>query len=82
MSEQFREKTLQEVFFSRPSTADVREKELKNALYENAVGYDYEERTIEAGKDGPRTTRTIRRHMPSDTKIATDILVLLKCGKW
>lgn len=59
------------------------ENEIKEALLKRALGYEYEEKTIEAGPNGkPKSVKVTKKHVPPDTKLAADILLLMRCGKW
>ena len=59
------------------------EDEIKHALLKRALGYEYEEKTVEVGANGkPKVVKITKKHVPPDTKLAADILLLMRCGKW
>ncbi len=55
---------------------------IKEALLKRALGYDYEEKIMEARKDGTQKVRVIKRHVPPDTKAAERIYFLIESGRW
>lgn len=58
------------------------EDSLKHALWKRAVGYEYEEKIVEARRDGTKKVRVIRKHVPPDPKVAERIYLMVKSGRW
>ena len=59
------------------------ETEVKEALLRRALGYDYEEKVVEAARDGkPGKERVIKRHVPPDTKAIEKVLEEIRRGRW
>lgn len=59
------------------------EKEVKEALLRRALGYDYEEKVVEAARDGKQgKVRVIKRHVPPDTKAIEKVLEEIRRGRW
>lgn len=58
------------------------EQAVKDALLKRALGYDYEEKIIEARKDGTQRVRIIKRHVPPDPKAAERVYFLMQAGRW
>ena len=59
------------------------EKEVKEALLRRALGYDYEEKVVEAARDGKQgKVRVIKRHVPPDTKAIEKVLGEIRRGRW
>ena len=59
------------------------EDEIKEALLKRALGYEYEEKTVEAGPNGkPKSVKVTKKHVPPDAQLAADILLLMWCGRW
>ena len=48
-------------------TRELADIEVENALYKRAVGYDYEEETVEDGPKGTKVTHTKKRMAPDVT---------------
>ena len=56
---------------------------LKNALLKRALGYEYEEKTIEANREGKTTgIKIVKKYMPPDIKAISKIIWLKKVGRW
>lgn len=56
---------------------------LKAALLKRALGYDYEEKEIIAGRNGkPEKAKIIKRHVPPDPKSIERIQYLISIGEW
>ena len=56
---------------------------LREALLKRAVGYEYEERRVIAGKDGkPERVEVIRRHVPPDVRAIQRIQLMMELGEW
>ncbi len=47
-----------------------------------ALGYEYEEKIIEARKDGSQKVKIVKRHIPPDAKAAERVFLLMKTGRW
>lgn len=62
--------------------ADTREDAVKEALLKRALGYEYEEKVIEARKDGSQRVRIVKKHVPPDWKAAERVFLLMKTGRW
>ena len=58
------------------------EKAIKEALMKRALGYEYEEKIIEARKDGSQKVKIVKRHIPQDAKAAERVFLLMKTGRW
>ena len=58
------------------------EKAIKEALMIRALGYEYEEKIIEARKDGSQKVKIVKRHIPPDAKAAERVFLLMKTGRW
>lgn len=59
------------------------EKEIKEALYKRAIGYDYEEKVVEARKDGTEgKVRIIKKHMPPSEHAVQIIYEMIQRGMW
>ena len=58
------------------------EKAIKEALMKRALGYEYEEKIIEARKDGSQKVKIVKRHIPPDAKAAVRVFLLMKTGRW
>ena len=58
------------------------EKAIKEALMKRALGYEYEEKIIEARKDGSQKVKMVKRHIPPDAKAAERVFLLMKTGRW
>lgn len=59
------------------------ENKIKEALLKRALGYEYEEKTVEAGPNGkPKSVKVTKKHVPPDAQLAADILLLMRCGRW
>jgi len=59
------------------------EKDVKTALLKRAIGYEYEERIVEADKNGKTVkVKLIKRHIPSDIKAAERVLRMIRRGVW
>ena len=58
------------------------EKAIKEALMKRALGYEYEEKIIEARKDGSQKVKIVKRHIPPDAKAAERVFLLIKTGRW
>ena len=62
---------------------DILNEKLKEALEKRALGYEYEEKTVVAGKSGkPDKIQITRRHIPPDIKAIEQIRYLQLMGKW
>lgn len=60
-----------------------REIEIKNALLHRALGYDYEEKVIEATRDGKQgKVRIFKKHVPPDVKALEKVLDEINHGRW
>lgn len=58
-------------------------KSLKQAMLKRALGYDYEEKIIEATKEGKTgKVKVLKKHVPPDPDLIEKILYLMQCGKW
>jgi len=56
---------------------------LREALLKRAVGYEYEERRVIAGKDGkPERVEVTRRHVPPDVRAIQRIQLMIELGEW
>lgn len=64
------------------ANAQQEDQALKEALMKKALGYDYEEKVIEARKDGTQRVKIIKKHVPPDPKAAETICRLKMCGYW
>ena len=62
--------------------ANSKEQAVKDALMKRALGYECEEKIIEARKDGSQRVRILKKHVPSDPKAAERVLMLMKTGRW
>lgn len=62
--------------------AKANEQAVKDALLKRALGYEYEEKIIEARKDGSQKMRVVKKHVPPDPKAAERVFLLMKTGKW
>lgn len=58
------------------------EKAIKEALMKRTLGYEYEEKIIEARKDGSQKVKIVKRHIPPDAKAAERVFLLMKTGRW
>lgn len=59
------------------------DKSLKEAMLKLATGYEYEEKIIEAKKDGtPAKIRIIKKQVPPNQQMIERIMVLKNSGKW
>lgn len=59
------------------------DKSLKEAMLKLAIGYEYEEKIIEAKKDGtPAKIRIIKKQMPPNYEVIKKIRYLKSKGKW
>ena len=58
------------------------EQAIKDALLKRALGYEYEEKIIEARKDGSQKVKIVKRHIPPDAKAAERVFLLMKTGRW
>ncbi len=58
------------------------EKAIKEALIKRALGYEYEEKIVEARKDGSQRVRIVKKHVPPDPKAAERVFMLMKTGRW
>lgn len=57
--------------------------EMKKAMIKRALGYDYEEKEIIAGKSGkPEKIKVTKKHVPPDLKTIERIRYLQSIGKW
>lgn len=57
--------------------------EIKNALLRRALGYDYEEKVVEATKDGKQgKVRIFKKHVPPDVKALEKVLDEIRRGRW
>lgn len=62
---------------------DKIDENLKNALLKKANGYDYEEKIIEANKEGkPLKIKVIKKHVPPDLNAIKEIDFLKGIGRW
>lgn len=59
-----------------------KEQAVKDALLKRALGYEYEEKIIEARKDGSQKMRIVKKHVPPDPKAAERVFLLMKTGRW
>lgn len=62
--------------------ANSKEQAVKEALLKRALGYEYEERIIEARKDGSQKVKIVKKHVPPDPKAAERVYLLMKTGRW
>ncbi len=63
--------------------ADKMEADLREALLKCALGYEYEERTITAGKNGrPERVQVVKKHVPPDLQAIERIRYLQRVGEW
>lgn len=62
--------------------ANRKEQAVKEALLKRALGYEYEERIIEARKDGSQKVKIVKKHVPPDPKAAERVYLLMKTGRW
>lgn len=62
--------------------AKANEQAVKEALLKRALGYEYEEKVIEARKDGSQKVRIVKKHVPPDPKAAERVFLLMKTGRW
>ena len=59
------------------------QKETKEALLKRALGYEYEEKEIIAGRNGKaEKAKVIKRHVPPDVKAIERIQYLIAIGEW
>lgn len=61
---------------------DANEQTIKDALLKRALGYEYEEKIIDARRDGSQRMRIVKKHMPPDAKAAERVYLLMKTGRW
>lgn len=60
-----------------------KEIEIKNALLRRALGYDYEEKVVEATKDGKQgKVRVFKKHVPPDVRALERVLDEINHGRW
>ncbi len=59
-----------------------KEQAVKDALLKRALGYEYEEKIVEARKDGSQKVKIVKKHVPPDPKAAERVFLLMKTGKW
>lgn len=62
--------------------AKANEQAIKEALLKHALGYEYEEKIIEARKDGSQKVKIVKKHAPPDPKSAERVFLLMKTGRW
>ncbi len=62
--------------------ANKLEQDVKDALLKRALGYEYEEKIIEARKDGSQRMRIVKKHVPPDPKAAERVFLLMRTGRW
>jgi len=62
--------------------ANKKEQAVKDALLKRALGYEYEERIVEARKDGSQRVRIVKKHVLPDTRAAERVYLLMKTGRW
>lgn len=62
--------------------AKANEQAVKEALLKRALGYEYEEKIIEARKDGSQRMRIVKKHVPPDPRAAEQVYLLMKTGRW
>lgn len=62
--------------------AKSKEQAVKEALLKRALGYEYEEKIIEARKDGSQKMRIVKKHVPPDPRAAERVIMLMKTGRW
>lgn len=62
--------------------ANTEEQAVKDALMKRALGYEYEEKIIEARKDGSQRVTIRKRHVPPDPKAAEQVYYLMQAGRW
>lgn len=62
--------------------ANKLEQDVKDALLKRAFGYEYEEKIIEARKDGSQRMRIVKKHVPPDPKAAERVFLLMRTGRW
>lgn len=62
--------------------AKANEQAIKEALLKRALGYEYEEKIIEARKDGSQRMRIVKKHVPPDPRAAERVFLLMKTGRW
>ncbi len=62
--------------------ANSKEQAVKEALLKRALGYEYEEKIIEARKDGSQKVKIVKKHVPPDAKAAERVFLLMKTGRW
>lgn len=61
----------------------ILQNKLNDALLKKALGYEYEEKQIEAAKDGKQgKVKIIKRHVPPDLKAMEQIRILKALGEW
>lgn len=59
------------------------EQENQVRAIKKAAGYEYEEKIVEAKKDGTQgKVKILKKHMPPDPKAAEVIYRLKQCGQW
>jgi len=57
--------------------------DLQAALLKRALGYEYEERRIVAGRDGTNERiEIIRKHVPPDVGAIKQVQLLQELGEW
>lgn len=59
-----------------------KEQAIKDALLKRALGYEYEEKIIEARKDSSQRMRIVKKHVPPDVRAAERVFLLMKTGRW
>lgn len=62
--------------------ANSKEQAVKEALMKRALGYEYEEKIIEARKDGSQKVKIVKKHIPPDVRAAERVYLLMKTGRW
>ena len=56
---------------------------LKAALFKLAMGYEYEEKIVEADKDSRvKAVKIVKKYAPPDLKAIERIQYLMRNGKW
>ena len=56
---------------------------IKEALLKRALGYDYEEKIVQANREGKTVSiKLIKKHVPPDVKAIEKIEYLKACGRW
>ena len=62
---------------------DNLDEKMKAALLKRAEGFDYEEKTVIAGKNGkPEKVKIVRKHMPPDVESIRIVQRLRERGRW